>query len=78
MAAYLSFLCIYVTWTYWPHFGLSLLSYFAHGSEVRKASYHWNKEIENSIVIMKAVYYTYIFATSTGLIFSNGYQNTKK
>ena len=23
MAAYLSFLCIYFNWTYWPHFGLN-------------------------------------------------------
>ena len=67
MAEYLSFLCIYFNRTYWPDFGLNILLYFAHGSEVRKIYWHWNKKTENSIA-------THIFAKSRGLIFSNGYQ----
>ena len=38
MVAHFLSLCIYVNKTNWPHLGLNILLYFAHGSEVRKAN----------------------------------------
>ena len=36
MVTYLLFLCIYVNWTYWPHFGLNILLYFPMAARLER------------------------------------------